>query len=104
MMQQNEEITLSGEEAISLLKEVNLILISLHNIGSYYIDKEKFEYDRETNRFIDSWKVTERLAELREVLSSKFDLTLGDDDMDDIERSLDNLNYWVKPGDNPTNN
>ena len=103
MMQQNEKITLSAEEAIFVLKEINLILISLHNIGAYYTDKKRAEYERETNRFIDDWKVTERLSELRAILTEKFDLTLGDDDMDDVERALENTKYWSKPKDNPTN-
>jgi hypothetical protein len=98
MMKKNEKIILSGEEAISVLKEINLILISLHKIGSYYIGKEKVEYERETNRFIDDWKVTQRLAEVRKILTEKFDLTLGEDDM---ERALDSIKYWFKPGDNP---
>lgn len=101
MMKQNKKISLSGKEAIYVLKEINLILISLHNIGSYYMDKNKVEYDRETNRFIDDWKVTERLAGLRETLTEKFDLTLGDDDMDDIERAMKSIRYWTKPNDNP---
>ncbi|MEJ2755550.1 MAG: hypothetical protein P8104_06900 [Gammaproteobacteria bacterium] len=102
MMQKNEKISLSGEEAIYVVKEINLILVSLHNIGSYYMGKEKTEYERETNRFIDDWKITDRLAVLRETLAEKFDLTLGDDDMDDVERAMEGINYWSKPSDNPT--
>lgn len=101
VQQKNREISLSGEEVISVIKEINLILISLHNIGSHYMDKDNMEYAVETNRFIDDWKITERLAETRQTLTEKFDLTLGDDDMDDIERSVEGTKYWTKPGDNP---
>lgn len=107
MMKYNEEITLSGNEAIEALKEINLILISLHTMGSYYatkhhegeIDKDSGEYEKETTRFIDEWKVTNRLAKIRSILSEKFDNTLGDDDMDDLERAMEGLKYWERPGD-----
>lgn len=42
-----------------------------------------------------------RLAKVRGMLSEKFDNTLGNDDMDDIERAMDGLKYWSKPGDAP---
>lgn len=44
--------------------------------------------------------VTHRLAKVRAILSMKFDETLGDDDMGDIEREIENLKYWELPGDN----
>lgn len=103
MMKENEQISLSGNEAIEILKEINLMLISLHNMGSHYMDKDTKEYEKETTRFIDEWKVTHRLAKIRGILSEKFDNTLGDDDMDDIERAMEDLKYWEKPGDNSEN-
>jgi len=39
------------------------------------------------------------LAEVRKVLSSKFNNELGDDDMDDIERATEDTQYWERPGD-----
>ncbi|NRT79275.1 hypothetical protein [Clostridium beijerinckii] len=100
MMKQNEQITLSGYEAIEILKEIEVILISLHDMGSYYIQKDIREYEKETTRFIDECKVTHRLAKIRGILAEKFDNTLGDDDMDDLERVIEGLKYWKKPGDN----
>ncbi|MBC2581783.1 hypothetical protein [Clostridium sp. DJ247] len=104
MMEENKEIMLTGNEALEILKEINLILISLHDMGSYYMDKDTREYEKETTRFVDEWKVTSRLAKIREVLSEKFDNTLGDDDMDDLERAMESLKYWEKPGDVPDDN
>jgi hypothetical protein len=107
LLNANEQITLSREEAIEVLKEVEIILISLHKQGAYYGEKfvkeeEKYriEYERETTRFIDEWRVTERLAKVRSIISDKFDTTLGDDDMDDLERALEGIKYWSTPGDN----
>lgn len=109
MMKANEQIVLSGNDAIELLKEIELILISLHKMGSYYaikyqegiLDRESGEYERETTRFIDEWKVTNRLAKIRTILCAKFDNALGKDDMDDVERAMEVLRYWTNPGDKP---
>jgi hypothetical protein len=99
MIKENEKIVISGDEAIEILKEIDVILISLHDMGSYYMDKDTREYEKETTRFIDEWKVTHRLARIRGILSEKVDNTLGDDDMDDLERAMEKLKYWEKPGD-----
>lgn len=107
MMRENEQIIISGAELIEVLKEINTILISLHKMGSCYgerfiEDENKYrkEYEKETTRFIDESKITNRLAKIRSILSEKFNNTLGDDDMDDLERAMESLRYWEKPGDN----
>ena len=101
MIEKNKEIKLTGSEALKILREINLILISLHDMGAYYMDKDTLEYEKETTRFVDEWKVTSRLAQVRRILSEKFDNTLGDDDMDELERAMGGLKYWEKPGDVP---
>ena len=105
MLKENEIIELTGEEAISIIKEVNYLLISLNNIAHYYYneknisDTKRLEYEHETTNFIDNNEITKRLAEVRKVLSSKFNNELGNDDMDDIERATEDTQYWEKPGD-----
>jgi hypothetical protein len=101
MMKENEKITLTGEEAVSILRDIELMLISLHRIGSAYIDKPKSDYEAETCRFIDEWKITHKLADIRSLISEKFDSTLGDDDMDDLERAMEDVKCWNKAGDVP---
>jgi hypothetical protein len=39
---------------------------------------------RETSQFVEDWKVTQRLAKVRMILSEKFDNTLGKDDLKKI--------------------
>jgi hypothetical protein len=101
MLKSNEQIKLTWTEAIEVLKELNLIVVSLDKIGSYYMDKDEGDFEKEITRVIVEWKVLRRLAEVRRILSEKFDNTLGDDDMDDLERVMEGLKYWEKPGDNP---
>lgn len=108
MNEKNNQIIMSGDNLITALKEIEIILISLHKMGSYYglkfmKDERKFrkEYERETTRFIDEGEVTGRLAKIRDILSENFDNTLGEDDIDDLERVMENIRYWTKPGDRP---
>ena len=102
LLKDNEKIHLSGEEAIDILNEVEYMLISLRDIARHYYDnadgcisdQHRALYCEETTRFIDEGGVTKRLAKIREKITGKFNLELGDDDMDDIERAMESLKYW----------
>ncbi len=96
MLEQNKNIALSGEEAMDALREVEFILISLHKMGSYYGEKPGAaeEYRKATTDFIDDCAITHRLAKIRTIISKGFDDTLGDDDMDDVERHCSDLEFW----------
>ena len=98
----NEKIIYNGEDIVNVLKEIEYILVSLHDMGSYYAENThagRDEYEKETTAFIDNSLVCDRLAAVRKKLSEKFDLSLGEDDMDDIERACRNIGYWRRPGD-----
>jgi hypothetical protein len=104
---QNRRIEIAGEDAIEVLRAIELVLVSLHKIGSYYAvpEHETFDarsFERETTRFIVEWKVTSRLATARKLLSVCFDSTLGEDDMDDLEREIRTVDYWSGPGSSPS--
>src|SRR5687767_1203612 len=95
------QIALSRDEALEILRQINVILISLHQMGSHYMDKDRASYEKETTRFIDEWKVTHRLSSIRRAITSKFDLAAGPDKMDEVERALEGLKYWSAEGDMP---
>ncbi|MGK4332236.1 hypothetical protein [Lonsdalea quercina] len=102
LLKNNEKISLSGEEAINILIEVEYMLISLRDIARHYYDNSDGEisaekrslYCEETTKFIDENEITKRLANIRGTITEKFNLELGDDDMDDIERAIENITYW----------
>lgn len=101
MSKSNKELVLSWSEVIEILKEINVILISLHYIGSYYADKLNIkeyerEYEKENTRFIDECRVTGRLAKVRYILGKNLDIA----QYEDMEQSMEDLTYWEKPGDN----
>lgn len=107
MKAENEQIQLIGEEALAILSEVEYILISLRDIARHYYHGEticdaaenELAYCRETTGFIDRNRVTHRLAKVRAILSAKFNDELGDDDMGDLEREMEKIRCWEKPGD-----
>lgn len=43
--------------------------------------------------------IPHRLAEIRKVITERFNTDQGDDDMDDIEREMEKIKYWEKLGD-----
>lgn len=101
MMKVNERITFNWDEVVKIFKELELVVVSLDKIGSYNVDNDEMKFQNNLTNFIVDWKIGEKLAEARKVISEKIDDTLGEDDMDDLERAMENLKYWNKPGDKP---
>ncbi|HCW3771640.1 TPA: hypothetical protein OXK45_003708, partial [Acinetobacter baumannii] len=51
MLEANKKLVYSGDEVLSVLQEIEFILISLHKIGSYYAEtlpNSYEEYAKET--------------------------------------------------------
>ncbi|MCU4430755.1 hypothetical protein KTI56_02740 [Acinetobacter pittii] len=97
MLKVNRKLVYSGDEILKVLQEIEFILISLHKIGSYYaktLPNSYEEHAKETTDFIDNNNICDRLANIRKVLFCKFNNDLGVDDMSDIERALENIDFW----------
>lgn len=94
MQDTNKILALSGESALVALAELEFMLISLHKIGSYYMDIPVEANNAATTAFIDNNHITHRLAKIRSIISEPFDPSLGDDDMDDIERRVCQIEFW----------
>ncbi|MGJ7532177.1 MULTISPECIES: hypothetical protein [unclassified Variovorax] len=100
MIDKRKELRIDGEKLLHILRDIEYVLISLHKIGSHYapdLPGKKSEYCAETTKFIDDGEVTGRLAKIRAILSGAFDETRGVDDLTDIERALEGLEFW-RPG------
>lgn len=95
LSENNQIICFNGQELLDVFIEIDFILISLAEIGrNYEMYTNIAHYEKDTTRFIDECKVTERLAKIRGIIANKFDNTLGYDQMDDLERATENTNYW----------
>ena len=49
--EKNNRITYSGQDIIAIIKEISYILCSLHDMGSFYVEKPIIEYEKETTSF-----------------------------------------------------
>ena len=87
------------KEIERILMEIEVILISLHNMGSYYYEKETADYEKETTKFIDENQVTHRLSLIRYVLLKAFDAQASESEKQKLDQDMDKLIYWEKPGD-----
>ena len=90
---------LEFKEIERILMEIEVILISLHKMGSYYCEKNSADYEKETTRFIDENQVTHRLALIRQILTEAFDRQASNSEKKELDENMDELNYWEKPGD-----
>lgn len=91
----NQTICFDGQELLDIFKEIDFILISLADMGiNYELYKNHYAYEKDNTRFIDECQVTQKLANIREIITSKFDNTLGIDDMSDLERATESTEYW----------
>ncbi len=91
----DEKVSYRRKDIIKILADLNMMVVSLDRIGSYYSDcKTVEEYHALSSNFLDDWKVFCKLASARKILDSAFSRELGDDDMDELEREFQDLQYW----------
>jgi len=90
-------IKIDRDKLLSVLVDIEYMLISLRKKGSFYGESlpEKYgEYCAETTAFIDDHEITRKLARMRTILSAGFE-TVGEDGLSDIERALEGLECWA---------
>jgi hypothetical protein len=100
-----EKVCYDKELMIGMLRDINLMVVSLDRIGSEYGEWEDRPDEAELNQwladFIFEWKIPEKLSLIRMHLSDQFSYELGDDDMDELERECQDLQYWSRKNRQP---
>ena len=94
MSRPEHQVTISREDLLRALRHISMIVVSSDRIGSCIGDHSKADVEDMFLHFVDDWDVFARLAEVRKLLSEPFSTELGEDDMDELERELDDLIYW----------
>lgn len=89
-----ENITYSRSDIVQVLRDLNILVVSLDRIGSFSHDLSRSEAAALLGDFFDAWDVGRRLARTRRILSKPFSTELGDDDMDELEREFEGLPHW----------
>lgn len=96
MSKSNNKIKLSEEEAVKIIVDLDQIVVSLDKIKSHFAEDSNFQkHDKTLSDYIINQKVNQTLAQIRGLLSSKFSLSVGEDDMDDLERACSTNRYWT---------
>jgi hypothetical protein len=91
----DEKVFYRKKDIIKILADLNMMIVSLDRIGSYYTelnDDEKF--NAISSDFLTDWDVCRKLAHARKTLDSAFSYDLGDDEMGELEREFQDLQYW----------
>ncbi|MGU3375005.1 DUF4303 domain-containing protein [Chryseobacterium sp. M5A1_1a] len=95
MGKNNNNIKLSEGEAIKIIVDLDQIVVSLDKIKSHFAEKNDIQkHDKALSDYIVNEKVNQTLAHVRALLSSKFQLKVGEDAMDDLERACSTNQYW----------
>ena len=97
-----EIVSYRKKDIIKVLADLNLMVVSLDRIGSYYSECETVEeYHKLSSDFLDDWKILPKLATARKILDEAFSPELGEDDMDELEREFQDLQYWTRKNPKP---
>lgn len=99
-MREEQDVTISGEEAVDILWELECLLISLRNIGLHYYVREEVtanderEYRVETARFICGSQMISRLEKIKRKLSDRFEACCGREELDMLRKRLKRKRFW----------
>lgn len=97
-----DTVTYDRKKIIQIIKDLNVLVVSTDRIGSAHHDRESDEqYNAMFVRFFDECGFFRKLAEARAVLSDAFPYETGEDEMDELEREMQNLKYWGNESKNP---
>lgn len=83
----SDEVKLSRNDLVKVLRYLNMIVVSLDQIGSCAHDVSGEEYHRLSSKFLDDWFVCGMLGEARTLLSKPFSY-------DELEDLFGDIPHW----------
>ncbi len=90
-------VKFSKSELIEVLRDLDMIVVSLERIQSNYGQGDRDTYDRVMNEFMRQWDVTRRLGKVRNTLSQHFSRQRDEYDQDELTREMVDVSYWSGP-------
>ena len=96
---EGETVTYKRKDIINILRDLDLMVVSIDRIGSAEAElREKGKPENEgialLSDFFQDWDVSRKLASARAILDEAFSREAGDDDMDELQREFQDLQYW----------
>lgn len=101
---EEEKVSYRKKDIINILRDLNMIVVSLDRIGSQWSNrKSDEEFHALSSNFLTEWDVTRRLANARRILEEAFSRGLNEVDMDQLEREFQDIQYWSLNNPSPNN-
>ena len=88
------KVAYTRAEILKAIRLVDSVVVSDDRLGSRLSGLPTDEAHELILKYWSEFSPYQRLAEAREILSSAFSTQLGDDDRDELERELQDNDYW----------
>jgi|ERR1022692_1816788 hypothetical protein len=93
MRASKNQVTYPRKKVIAVLRALNELVVSLDQIGSASYDMTEVEHQAALSDFMGP-KMLRKLARARAILSAPFSTKLGADEMDELEREMQDIQFW----------
>ena len=94
MRRPKSRISYPRKDVIAVLRTLNELVVSLDQLGSASYDMTKAASDAALSDFLRRHNIYRKTAEARRILSAPFSTALGADEMDELEREMQDVKYW----------
>jgi hypothetical protein len=88
------QVTYPRKKIIVVLRTLNELVVSLDQIGSASCDMTEAEHHCALSDFMRRHRMFRKLAQARAILSAPFPTELGADEMAELEREMQDIQYW----------
>jgi hypothetical protein len=90
----SQPVEYNKDEIIEVLRHINGIVVSLDRLGAAHTDMTNDLWRKAVVDYFLNSESLRSLAKCRKVLSAPFPSELGEDNMDELERELEDSEYW----------
>jgi hypothetical protein len=87
------QVTYQRKKVVAIVRTLNELVVSLDQIGSASYEMTKVEHQSALSDFMGP-KMFRKLARARAILSASFSTKDGADEMNELEREMQNIQYW----------
>ncbi len=94
MRHPKSRISYPRKDVIAVLRTLNELVVSLDQLGSASYDMTKEASNAALSDFLRRHKIYRKTAAARRILSAPFSTVLGADEMDELERAMQDVKYW----------
>lgn len=90
----HDDVTYRREHAIGVLRLLEELVVSLDRLASASSEMSPSRFDAALSAFIADHQILAKAAHARRLLSAPFPTEVGPDDMDELERALQDVPCW----------